>query len=338
MDEQIVIFKNEKTGDLIHSVSSIKEIISKNKNTKVNIFLSHYNSEMKFLFTNHNVIFHIITEKINLKDKIKVFIFFLKNKIKETYIFKPSFFLFLLPLFFKFKVVKFYGICVNNNNYHRPPLILRNLLERFVINDRGTKKIRKSINDLHLNLVLNNDKSNYNLATLNKKNLVNVYIKNYIFIHFNKFKFNKLNWDLNYFFRIVDELNTISTNIVITNDLNDIETNNLIQKKYSDSSSKGIYYYPNAKGEFFFNLIGNAKLIVAFHGMITSIGAIQKVKVLDLFNCDIKNKDDFYRYKNAFHEFKPKLSNYEFLIPKKDFNNTLKKIKKLIKNGRKINN
>ena len=112
----------------------------------------------------------------------------------------------------------------------------------------------------------------------------------------------------------------------------------MIQKKYSDSSSKGIYYYPNAKGEFFFNLIGNAKLIVAFHGMITSIGAIQKVKVLDLFNCDIKNKDDYNRYKNAFHEFKPKLSNYEFLIPKKDFNHTIRKIKKLITNGRKINN
>ena len=337
MDEQIVIFKNEKTGDLIHSVSSIKEIISRNQNTKINIFLSHYNSEMKFLFTYHNVIFHIIAEKIDLKDKIKILIFFFKNKIKETYIFKPSFLLYLLPLFFKFKVIKFYGICVNNNNYYRPPLILRNLLERFVVNDRGTKKIRKSINDLHLNLVLNEDKSNYNLSTLDKKSLFNENVKNYIFIHFNKFKFNKLEWDLNHFFKIVDELNVVNKNIVITNDLNDEKTNKLIQNKYSELSSKGIYYYPNAKGEFFFNLIGNAKLIVAFHGMITSIGAIQKVKVLDLFNCDIKNKDDYYRYKNAFHEFKPKLGNYEFLIPKKDFNHTIRKIKKLIVNGRKIN-
>ena len=61
MDEQIVIFKNEKIGDLIHSISSINEIISKNKNTNINIFLSHYNSEMKFLFNNDNVTFHIIT-------------------------------------------------------------------------------------------------------------------------------------------------------------------------------------------------------------------------------------------------------------------------------------
>ena len=41
--------------------------------------------------------------------------------------------------------------------------------------------------------------------------------------------------------------------------------------------------------------------------------------VIDLFNCKIDNKNDFYKYKNAFHEFKPKLKNYEFLIPKKDF-------------------
>ena len=183
-NKNIVIFKNEKIGDLIHSVNSIKKIIINNPDNQINIFLSHYNSEMKFLFINDNVTFHVITEKINFKDKIKVFIFFLKNKIKETYIFKPSFFLFLLPLFFKFKVPKFYGICVNNVNYYRPPLILRNLLERFVINDRGTKKIRKSINDLHLNLVLNENKSNYNLAILDKKNLTNVNIKNYIFSNF----------------------------------------------------------------------------------------------------------------------------------------------------------
>ena len=70
---------------------------------------------------------------------------------------------------------------------------------------------------LHLNLVLNENKSNYNLAILDKKNLTNVNIKNYIFIHFNKYKFNKLNWDLNLFFRIVDEdHDTISKGIAQT--------------------------------------------------------------------------------------------------------------------------
>ena len=78
-NKNIVIFKNEKIGDLIHSVNSIKKIIINNPDNQINIFLSHYNSEMKFLFINDNVTFHVITEKINFKDKIKVFIFFFKK-------------------------------------------------------------------------------------------------------------------------------------------------------------------------------------------------------------------------------------------------------------------
>ena len=72
MDDQIVIFKNEKIGDLIHSISSIKNIISRCPNQRINIFLSHYNSEMKFLFLNRNVKFHIISEKTNILDKLKI--------------------------------------------------------------------------------------------------------------------------------------------------------------------------------------------------------------------------------------------------------------------------
>ena len=50
-----------------------------------------------------------------------------------------------------------------------------------------------------------------------------------------------------------------------------------------------------------------------------------------------KYKKDFYRYKNAFHEFKPKLNNYEFIIPKRNLEASIKKIRNIISNGRKIN-
>ena len=141
MDDQIVIFKNEKIGDLIHSISSIKNIISRHPNQQINIFLSHYNSEMKFLFLKENVKFHIISEKTNILDKFKILYFFIITNIKKTYIFKPSHFLFLLPLFFYFKRIKFYGICVNNVNYYRPSLFLRRFLERF--NADGVIKVEK---------------------------------------------------------------------------------------------------------------------------------------------------------------------------------------------------
>lgn len=338
MNEQIVIFKNEKIGDLIHSVSSIKKIINKYSNHQINIFLSNYNSDMKFLFNSQNVKFHIISEKINFKDKFKIFYFYLITNIKKTYIFKPSYFLFLLPLFFYIKNIEFYGICVDNNNYYRPRLYLRKFLKRFVINDRGTKNIRKSINDLHLNLVLNKNESNYNLASIISKKFNNTDLHNYFLIHFNKFKYAKLDWNLNDFFKIVNSLEQLTDKIVITNDINDKETNVLLSNKYNNKNNNKIFYFPDVKGEFFFNLVGNAKLVISFHGMITSMAAIQNTKVLDLFNCNIQTKNDFYKYKNAFHEFKPKLNNYEFIIPKKNLNTSIKKIKNIILNGRKINN
>ena len=336
MDDQIVIFKNEKIGDLIHSISSIKSIISRYPNQQINIFLSHYNSEMKFLFFKKNVKFQIISEKTNILDKLKILYFFMITNIKKTYIFKPSYFLFLLPLLFYFKRIKFYGICVNNVNYYRPSLFLRKFLERFVVNDRGTKKIRKSINDLHMNLTLNENKTNYDLAFFKKKEL-GEFKKEYYLIHFNKYKFSTLDWQLNDFFKIIEELENKTREIFITNDINDEDTNSLIKKILTNKNSKNITHFPNIKGEKFFNLIGNAKLVISFHGMITSIAAVQNTKVLDLFNCDIKNKKDFYRYKNAFHEFKPKLNNYEFIIPKKNLDMSIKRIKNIINNGRKIN-
>jgi len=338
MDENIVIFKNEKIGDLIHSVSAIKTIISKHSNAQINVFLSKYNSEMRFLVKGQNVKFHIISEKINFSDKLKVIYFFLSIKISKVYILKPSYFLFLLPIFFYFKKIFFYGICVNNEKYHRPSLYVRKFLKRFVVNDRGTKNIRKSINDLHLNLVLNKNEYKYNLATIEKEKVINTKFKNYFLIHFNKFKFSKLNWELNDFFRIVQELKSFSDQLVLTNDINDEETNILIKNQYNKLNDNKIFYLPNIKGKEFFDVIGNANLVISFHGMITSIAAIQNTNVLDLFNCEINNKFDFYKYKNAFHEFKPKSNNYEFIIPKKDLNRSIHKIKYIIANGRKINN
>ena len=51
-------------------------------------------------------------------------------------------------------------------------------------------------------------------------------------------------------------------------------------------------YLPDVKGKAFFDIIGNAKLVLAFHGMITSIAAIQNTYVIDLFNCKIDNKNE----------------------------------------------
>ena len=337
MERQIVIFKNDKIGDLIHAYNAMHAIINNNLNTKIHIFLSHYNSEMKFLFKSKNVNFRVITEKINVKDKVKLFFFFLRNNIKEAYIFKPSNFLFYLPLIFYLKKIKFFGICVNNINYRRPALFLRSLLNKFVINDRGSKKIRKSIHELHMNLLNNDNNSKYKFGIFEKKYISKLKKDDYILIHYNKFKFNKLDLGLSDLEMLINKLKKFGMKIKLTNDLNDNETNDLLLRKYQNKNEQIVDYYPNIKGEDLFDLIGNAKIVISFHGTITSMAAIHKTKVIDLFNCEINSINDFYRYKNAFHEFVPKQNNYEFLIPKKDFNITINRIENLLSNGRKIN-
>lgn len=337
MNEKIIIFKNDKIGDLLHSYNAIQDIINKNLNKKVLIFLSQYNSEMKFLFKSNNVSFKIITEKISIKDKIKLFFFFFKKNIKEVYILKPSNFLFYLPLIFYFKKIKFFGVCIDNNNYKRPALFLRNHLYKFIINDRGSKKIRKSIHDLYMDLLTGDKNLKKKFNSIDNNRNIHLKTNNYILIHYNKFKFSKLNLGLNELELLINTLKNYEKRIVLTNDLNDEKTNNLLLSKYNNLKKDFVDYYPNIKSEDLFKLIGNAKLVISFHGTITSMAAIQNTKVIDLFNCDIKTKEDFYRYKNAYHEFVPKLNNYEFIIPKKNFNNTVNRIKNLLTNGRKIN-
>ncbi len=337
MNEKIVIFKNDKIGDLIHAYNAIQVIINNNSSNKVTIFLSNYNSEMKFLFKSNNVSFKIISEKINIKDRIKLLFFFLTNNVKKVYILKPSNFLFYLPLIFYLKKIKFFGVCVNNKNYRRPGLFLRNLLDKLVINDRGSKKIRKPIHDLYMNLLLDDKYSKYKFNTINNKVRQHLQKNNHILVHYNKFKFNKLNLGLKELELLINMIRNFGKKIVLTNDLNDKKTNDLLLVKYSNEKKNYIDYYPNINAEDLFKLIGNVSLVISFHGMITSMAAIQNIKVIDLFNCDIHSKEDFYRYKNAYHEFVPKLNNYEFIIPKKQFNITINRIKNLLTNGRKIN-
>ena len=334
MNEEIIIFKNDKIGDLLHAYNAIQVIINKNLDKKVLIFLSNYNSDMKFLFKSNNVDFKIITEKINVKDKFKLFFFFLKKNIKEVYIFKPSNYLFYLPLIFYLKKIKFFGICVDNIKYKRPVLFLRNFLTKIAINDRGSKKIRESQNELYMSLINNNLKSKFGLV--NEKHISKIKNNDYILIHFNKFKFSKLNLGLTDLNNLVEKLKRLGKKIVLTNDLNDNFTNNLLLEKYNNESL--VKYYPNIKAESLFKMIGNAKIVISFHGTITTMAAIQKIKVIDLFNCEINSINDFYKYKNAFHEFVPKLKSYEFMIPKKNFSITIKRIENLLVNGRKINN
>ena len=95
--------------------------------------------------------------------------------------------------------------------------------------------------------------------------------------------------------------------------------------------TKKVIFFDNIDGEDLYNVILNSKKIVAFHGMMTNIGSINRQQVLDLFHCKIKSWNDYRNCRNSFYEFKPKYAGYDFIIPSNDINKTIRKMRYSLK-------
>ncbi len=338
-NENIIIFKNDRIGDLIPSVAAIDLIIGNNQDKKVIIFLSNINYKMKFLFEKKNVEIIKIEYKPSLINRITILKFFLINKISKVYILRPKNFFFLLPFFFFYKKIQFFGLCINaNNNYRRPNNFLRKYLSHYVINDRETKKIRPSRKELQLDLV----DINWKKKLVEKKfdpELSNKFIKilpnEYCLIHYKKNVFEKLSWGRVGLLQIITYLNKYYSKIVLINDIEGGSDNKFFKEKYdwfdfktknSSINNHNVIYLENIDGQDLFNVIKKAKKTIACHGTITLLGNLVHTPILDLFYCEINSNRDFYQYKNSFHEHVPK-NNYDFIIPNKDIDKTLRKMK-----------
>ena len=92
------------------------------------------------------------------------------------------------------------------------------------------------------------------------------------------------------------------------------------------NNDSNVIFFDNIAGEDLYNVIKFSKKIVAFNGMMTSLASLEKKPVLDLFYCKINSWEDYRRHRNCFYEFKPKYKDYNFIIPNKDINKTVKKI------------
>ena len=339
MKKKIVIFKNDKVGDLVHSVSAINDIIFQNLDKEVVIFLSKNNEKFYFLFKNKNSQLKILNYNLTIAEKIKIFFYLLRNKVEKVYILSPKNFYFYLPLFFL--RIKFFGLCVNGaSGNKRPYLFLRKFLYKFVINDRETKKKRKSTQLLQLELVSKNkvDNVNFNFKLgISKSDKLKKYLPNdYLYIHYKKFFFEELSWGVKGLESILVELKRRNLNIVLTKDIEIDENNTVFRDKYNTYDFKTDKFYDNASNILFldnisgvdlYNVVKYSKKVIAIHGMITNLAYLCKKPVLDLFHCVIKNKDDYHSYKNAFYEFKPNYPGYDFIIPSKNIEKTIKKMK-----------
>ncbi len=335
--KKIIIFKNDAVGDLVQSLRAINNIIHHNKQNEILIYLSERSKNFDFFFKFKNVKIKIVKYDLTFKEKLSIFFNIFNNKIYSIYILTPKNFYFYLPLFFR--KIKFYALCINSiNNYKRPSFFLRKLLHKFVVNDRSTTNYRPSTMELQKNLTddLSFDEafSIKNIPEFSFKNLDRP--ENYIYFHLKISHFKKLGWSRDELRLLFKEILNYTDNIIFTRDIEKIENKddfkdefNVInfsnQKKYINNSN--IYLYEDIVGSDLLHIINNSQKVIAFHGMMTNLASINKKPVLDLFFSEIKSTSDLNRYKNAIYEFKPRYKNYDLIIPSKNLEKTLRKMK-----------
>ena len=341
LKKKIIIFKNDRLGDFIWSIEAIKFLILSNQDKQIVIFLSNLNESAEYFLKYKNVTIKKIKYRALFLEKIYIFFFLLTKEINDVYILAPKSFYFLLPILLYFKKINFYGYCLKNINLkNRPNVFFRFFLKKYVVNDRSQVNIRPHTSDLQKKLVSFNASLKGIHQTENV--LKNFYYKKYILFHFKKNIFDELSWDLNILKKIFSKILSYNFPIFLIKDLEENKYDFIFAKEFSilhfdsfinkESLSSKVYYLPNISGTKFFNIIANAKLVIAPHGTPTSLSYYYNVKTIDLFYFKSTNlKTDFYKIKNAFHEFKPKEKDYLFTTINKNYDKTINKINYLIK-------
>ena len=165
--------------------------------------------------------------------------------------------------------------------------------------------------------------------------------KNYALVHFKKKVAAKLGWGVEELNLILNYIKKYIPNIILIKDIEKDELNLIFRKKYKTldfannifyNNENSVLFFDNVEGKDLYNLVKHSKKVIAFHGTIPSIALLNSTPVLDLFYCDIKNMKDYHSYKNAFYEFKPRYNGYDFIIPSKSVEKTLKKMHFAIRN------
>ena len=190
--KNIIIFKNDRLGDLFHSLNGINNIMNEHKDDNIEIYLSNYSKSFSFLFDKTNVKINYLNYSLSLIEKLKIFKIFLNNSIDKVFILSPKNYFFYLSLFFK--KTKFYGITIKEKNKERPITYINKFLFKFRTNNRKVKKRGESIKYIIEDLCSNNLQSNDRMININPKCNFNFefFLQNkYCHFHFKKFLYEK---------------------------------------------------------------------------------------------------------------------------------------------------
>ena len=334
--KNIIIFKNDRLGDLFHSLNGINNIMNEHRDDNIEIYLSNYSKSFSFLFDKTNVKINYLNYSLSLIEKLKIFKIFLNNSIDKVYILSPKNFFFYLSFFFK--KTKFYGVTIKEKNKERPITYINKFLFKFRTNNRKVKKRGESIKYIIEDLCSNNLSSNVqmiNIKPASNVNFENFSQTKYCHFHFKKFLYEKKKWSFSNLSAFLKILVKNKFRVLLTSDIEKNEFNKIFKDKFktvdfedtninklSSSLTDDIIYLENIKSLDLFNLIKNASLVVSPHGTMTVMASYLKVPVLDIFDNTIN--------KIAFYEYKPDNKNYKFMILKSFSEKQMIKIERLL--------
>ena len=332
--KNVLILKNDRTGDLFSSLKAINKILNKHNNDNVIIYLSKLNYKFHFLFSKIN--YSIFNINLSILEKIKILFYFIKNDVDTAYILTPKNFYYFLP--FIFRKTKFYGIVIKSKR-NRPAQFLIKYLHKHVVIDRVNIKKRNSTYLVQEKLINVTNNKNF-LLTDPKKDFDFILPKSYIFFHYKHSLFNKLlNWDLNDIDMLLNFFTKKYKNVLFTSEINNEALSNHFMSKYSTydfNLNKSIVYNNNdiiflneLDGQNLLYVIKNSNKVISPEGIMTHIAYFCKIKTLALLHFNLKNNYDFKSQIISCKEWFPP-DNFEYSVLKKNFNNSLKKLKKRI--------
>ncbi len=332
--KKVIIFKNDRTGDLFTSFKAINKIINKHENDYIEIFLSKLN--YKFNFITSKINYRVFNINLSIAEKIIILFYFIKNDVDTAYILTPKNFYYFLPLIFP--KTKFYGIIIKAKR-DRPSSFLIKYLFKYVVIDRINIKKRNSTYNIQEKLIDFKNNKNFLNSPIEKK-FDFILPKKYIFFHYKLSLFkNLLKWDINKVDQFISFLNTKHENIVFTSELNNDKINNHFINNYSTYdfksmqskflSKNNIIFLNNLDGENLFYIIKHSSKVISPEGIMTHIAYYSKVKTLALLHFNLKNTEDFKSQIISCREWFPP-NNYEYCVLKKNFEDSIKKLKKRI--------
>ena len=340
MEKKILVFKNNRIGDLFASLIFISTV--KNISSNVTLYLSEINIGFSFLFSNY------IVKKANynltLLDKIKIIYDILVNKYDEVYIISPQKFFFYLPLFFN--KIKFYGIVYDGKNRLRPGYFLRKFLNKFEVVYRNN--INKfNYKELQLKLIdekINIDTKFSNLTIPNFSSESKKLIPDkYVFFQFRHLVFDNLNWNLNEFQKIINLLSSKYEYVLFSSDIHKNKRtkyfNNYFEKSFSNIdlnikkkkivNNNKVFYLKNLNSKDLFFIIKHSLLSIGKEGNVTHIAHFLNTNCHTLFNFKINSIDDFHHEKISWSEWCRGM-NYKFSVLNKNIDKVINKLSKNI--------